>query len=163
MPSNEKKRDKLNGFLAVDLDSGITTVDFQPQAKTPNAVYVIALIILRYAQRGFRQIVLILDNCSIHGQAMKAALAELLAEIALAQEITVSFLHTPVYSPSFNPAEYLIRLVRKNSLYHLPWTLTVQERAERVRSHLAQAPPQTPQQLENILRHIYGLPKTGWS
>ena len=94
---------------------------------------------------------------------MKDALAELLAEIALAQGVTVSFLHTPVYSPKFNPAEYLIRLVRKNSLYHLPASMPLNDRAERIRQHLAQAPPQTPQQIKNILRHIYGLPKTGWS
>jgi transposase len=104
----------------VELVSGQTTVDFQAQAKTGNAVFVIALLVLRYAQQGFRQITLILDNARIHGDNMKDALAELLAEIALAQGVTVSFLHTPAYSPQFNPAEYLIRLVRKNSLYHLP-------------------------------------------
>jgi transposase len=163
LPSNEKNRKRLNGFLAVDLGSGRTTVEFQAEAKTPNVVVVLALIVLRYAQLGFRQVVLILDNCRIHGQAMKAALAELLAEITLAQGIAVTFLHTPVYSPKFNPAEYLIHLVRKNSLYHLPCTMTIQERAERVREHLAQTPPQTPQQIKNILRHIYGLPKSGWS
>lgn len=34
-------------------------MDFQPQAKTGNAVYVIASIALRYARLGFRQILLI--------------------------------------------------------------------------------------------------------
>lgn len=153
----------MNGFLAVELGSGQTTVDFQAEAKTGNAVFVIALLVLRYAQQGFRQIMLILDNARIHGDGMKDALAELLAEISLAQGVTVSFLHTPVYSPKFNPAEYLIRLVRKNSLYHLPASMPLSDRAERIRQHLAQAPPQTPQQIQNILRHIYGLPKTGWS
>jgi transposase len=147
----------------VDLDSGRTTVEFQAEAKTPNVVFVLALIILRYAQLGFRQIVFILDNARIHGDKMKAALAELLAEIALAQGVAVDFLHTPVYSPKFNPAEYLIHLVRQNSLYHLPASMPVGARAERIRRHLAQAPPQTPQQIKNILRHIYELPKSGWS
>lgn len=147
----------------MNLATGHTTVDFQPRAKADNAVFVLALIVLRYAQLGFRQVRFVLDNCSIHGEAMKATLAELLAEIPAALGITVSFLHTPVYSPSFNPAEYLIRLVRKTSLYHLPVTLTIQERAHRVQRHLAEAPPQTPPQLANILRHIERLPKTGWS
>jgi hypothetical protein len=163
LPSDERRRGRLNGFLAVELGSGQTTVDFQAQAKTGNVVFVIALLVLRYAQQGFRQILFILDNCPIHNDSMKAALAELLAEIALAQGVTVDFLHTPVYSPKFNPAEYLIRLVRKHSLYHLPASLSVDDRAERIRQHLAQAPPQNPQQIRNILRHIYGLPKTGWS
>jgi len=153
----------VNGFLAVDLNSGKTTVDFQTRATRENAVFVIAMLVLRYAQHGFRQILLILDNVSIHGRKMKAALAELLAEIPLTQGVTVNFLHTPVYSPNFNPAEYLIHLVRENSLYHLPASMSVRERAERIRRHLAQAPPQTPQQIKNILRHISSLPKTGWS
>jgi len=163
LPSHEAQRQKLNGFLAVDLNSGQTTVDFQPQAKIENAVFVIALIVLRYAAMGFHQIVFVLDNCSIHNATLKAALTELLAEIALAQGIAVDFLHTPVYSPNFNPAEYLIRLVRKNSLYHLPCTMTIQERAERVQAHLAQAPPQTPEQIKHLLRHIERLPTSGWS
>ncbi|WP_246628702.1 hypothetical protein [Methylomagnum ishizawai] len=99
-PSNEKRREKLNGFLALDLGSGQTTVDFQPQAKTPNAVYVIALIVLRYASLDYQRILFILDNCSIHNDSMKAALAELLAEIPLAQGIAVHFLHTPATPPS---------------------------------------------------------------
>jgi hypothetical protein len=163
VPSNEKQREKVNGFLAVDLGSGEATADFQPQAKAPNAVWVFALVVLRYAKLGFRQILFILDHCTLHNDAMKAALAALLAEIPRAQGVAVEFLHTPTYSPSFNPAEYAIRLVRKNSLYHLPWGMTIEQRAERVRGHLAQAPPLTPQQVKNILRHIYGLPKSGWS
>jgi hypothetical protein len=163
VPSNEKGRQKLNGFLAVDLRSGKTTADFQPQAKAGNAVLALAMVVLRYAALGFHRIVLVLDNCRIHGKAMKAGLAELLAETALAQGVAVEFLHTPVYSPDFNPAEYLIHLVRKNSLYHLPCDLDVCARAERIRGHLAQGPPQTPEQMANILRHVYGLPKTGWS
>jgi transposase len=147
----------------VDLKSGKTTVDFQAKATRENAVFAIALLVLRYAQLGFRQILLILDNVPIHAAKMKAALAELLAEIPLAQGVTVNFLHTPVYSPGFNPAEYLIHLVRKNSLYHLPASMPVKERAERIRRYLAQAPPQTPQQIKNLLRHISNLPKTGWS
>lgn len=147
----------------MELGSGQTTVDFQAQAKTGNAVFVLALLVLRYAQQGFRQILLILDNARIHGDHMKEALTELLAEIALAQGVTVSFFHTPAYSPQFNPAEYLIRLVRKNSLYHLPASMPLNDRAERIRQHLAQAPPQNPQQIKNILRHIYGLSKSGLS
>ena len=143
--------------------SGKTAADFQPQAKAENVVLALAFIVLRYAALGFRRVILLLDNCRIHGEAMKAGLAELLAEIALAQGVAVEFLHTPVYSPDFNPAEYLIRLVRKNSLDHLPCGMDVWARAERIRGHLAQGPPQTPEQMANILQHIYGLPKNGWS
>ena len=74
---------------------------------------------------------------------MKAAVGELLAEIAEAnawtelKNVTLAFLHTPAYSPKFNPAEYLIHLVRQDALYHLPCTFTLQDKADRVQAHLA--------------------------
>ena len=93
------------------------------------------------------------------------AARELLSEIAeLAhwpdlKATTVEFPHTPPYSPALNPAEYLIHWVRQETLYHLPCTFTLQEKADRVRHHLAQAPPFTPEQMQKLLRHIYKLPK----
>jgi transposase len=109
----------------------------------------------------------ILDNATIHRAAMKAAVAELLAEIAenpawaSLKNINLEFLHTPSYSPAFNPAEYLIHLVRQDALYHLPCTFTLQDKAERVKLHLAQGPPLTPKQMGNLLRHIGNLPRSG--
>lgn len=72
--------------------------------------------------------------------SMKAGLSE----VASAQGVGVDSLHTPAYSPKLNPAEYLNRLVRKNSLYHLPHAKTVQGRAERIQRHLAQPPLKRP-------------------
>ena len=97
----------------------------------------LALIVPRYAQLGCRQITFILDNRRIHGGKMKAALTALLAEIALAQGVTVTFLHTPVYSPQFNPAEYLIHFIRRNALDQLPVSMSVNDSAERIRQPLA--------------------------
>jgi transposase len=163
LPSNENQREKSNGFLAVELTTGKTTVDFQPKAARENVVVVLALIILRYVQLGYRHILFLLDNCPIHNEAMQAELMKLLAEMAMTQGVTVGFWNTPVYSPAFNPAEYMIHFVRKNSLYHAPPTMTVQERAERIQSHLAQAPPQSPEQIKNLVRHICELPVgSGW-
>jgi hypothetical protein len=155
LPSDEKKRRRLDGFLAVDLGSGQTTADFQPQAKAANVAPALAMVVLRHAAPGFRRIVPVLDDCRIRGEAMKAGLAEPLAEIVLARGVALDFLRTPIYSPDFNPAKCLIRLARKNSLCHLPCGLDVRARAERIRGRLAQGPPQTPEQMANILRHIY--------
>ena len=74
VPSNEKGRQRLNGFLAADLRSGKMAADFQPQAKAENVVLALAFIVLRYAALGFRRVILLLDNCRIHGEAMKAGL-----------------------------------------------------------------------------------------
>jgi hypothetical protein len=167
VPSDERSRKKLNGFLSVDLQRGTTQVDFRAQSKTNDAVVMVVLLVLRYVQRGFHWITVILDNAAIHGPAMKAAVSELLAEIAETHDwtdlrnINLAFLHTPAYSPAFNPAEYLIHGVRQDALYLLPCTFTLQDKAERVQEHLAQGPPLMPKQMQNLLRHIGNLPKSG--
>jgi transposase len=167
VPSDERNRQKLNGFLSVDVQRGTTDVDFRAQGKTADAVAVVVLLVLRYVQRGFRWITVILDNATLHRAAMKAAVAELLAEIAEnpawadLKNVRLEFLHTPPYSPALNPAEYLIHLVRQDALYHLPCTFTLQDKAERVKRRLAQGPPLTPQHMQNLLRHIGNLPISG--
>lgn len=167
VPSDERNRTKLNGFLDVDLQQGTTHVGFRKEAKTNDAVVMVVLLVLRYVQAGFHWITVILDNATIHRGAMKSAVAELLAEIAEnpawaeLKNINVEFLHTPSYSPKFNPAEYLIHRVRQDALYHLPRTFTLQGKAERVQRHLAQGPPLTPEQMRNLLRHIGNLPRSG--
>lgn len=167
VPSDERNRKKLNGFLSVDLQQGTTEVDFRAQSKTSDAVVMVVLLVLRYVQRGFHWITVILDNATIHRATMKAAVGELLAEIAEThawaelKNVNLAFLHTPSYSPAFNPAEYLIHWVRQDALYHLPCTFTLQDKAERVKQHLAQGPPLTPKQMGNLLRHIGNLPRSG--
>jgi hypothetical protein len=167
VPSDERNRKKLNGFLSVDLQQGTTDVDFRAQGKTNDAVVMVVLLVLRYVQRGFRWITVILGNATIHRAAMKAAAAELLAVIAELpawadlKNVNLAFLHTPPYSPAFNPAEYLIHLIRQDALYHLPCAFTLQDKARRVQQHLAQGPPLTPKQMQNLLRHIGNLPKSG--
>jgi len=167
VPSDERNRKKLNGFLGVDLQRGTADADFRAQGKTDDAAVMAVLLVLRHVQRGFRWITVILDNAAIHRAAMKAAVAELLAEIAEnpawadLKNINLEFLHTPPYSPAFNPAEYLAHLVRQDALYHLPRTFTLRDKAERVKRHLAQGPPLTPKQMQNLLRHIGNLPRSG--
>ena len=167
VPSDERNRTKLNGFLDVDLQQGTTHVGFRKEAKTNDAVVMVVLLVLRYVQAGFHWITVILDNATIHRDAMKSAVSELLAEIAgnpawaELKNINLEFLHTPSYSPKFNPAEYLIHLVRQDALYHLPCTFTLQDKAGRVQEHLAQGLPLTPKQMGNLLRHIGNLPRSG--
>jgi transposase len=128
IPSDERHRQKLNGFLTVDVQRGTTRVDFNGQSTTEEAVRVVVLTVLVYLQRGLNPLTFLLDNARIHGKRMETEVHELLTEIA--QHLTLpafslSFWHTPSYSPQLNPAEYLIHEVRRNGLYNVPCTLTV--------------------------------------
>jgi len=66
----------------VDIQQGTTHVGFRKEGKTNDAAVMIVLLVLRYAQMGYHWITAILDNATIHRDAMKAAVGELLAEIA---------------------------------------------------------------------------------
>ena len=167
VPSDERNRTRLNGFLSVDLQRGTTHVDFRQESKTADAVVAILLLVLRYAQAGYRWITVILDNATIHRDAMKSAVAEVLAVIAEAPawaglaNVNLAFLHTPAYSPKRNPAEYLIHRVRQDAPCRLPRTVTPQGKAGPVQARLAQGPPLTPAQMRDLLRHIGNLPRSG--
>jgi len=157
IPSDECHRQKLNGFLTVDVQRGSTRVDFKKQSTTEIAVGVVVLTVLIYLQKGFNHLTFLLDNAKIHGKKMEANVHKWLAEIAqqvTLPEFTLSFWHTPSYSPQLNPAEYLIHEVRRNGLYQVPCTLTVQEKAERIRTQLARGSPMNDQQMHKLLDFI---------
>lgn len=167
MRSDERHRQRRNGTLTVDVERGTTYADFRPQSKTEDVVFVVVLTVLRYVQLGFHWITVMLDNARTHRHEMESAVRALLAEIVDLwhwgdlKRTRVEFLHTPPYSPAFNPAEYLIHWLRQNALYHLPCTFTLQDKVDRVQTHLAQGPPLTQKQMHNLLHHIYNLPRSG--
>jgi transposase len=155
--SDERHRQKTNGFLTVDVQRGTTRVDFTAQSSTDEAIMVVALTVLMYLQKGINQLTFLLDNARIHGKRMKVGVHELLAEIAEQMTLPVfnlSFWHTPIYSPRLNPAEYLIHEVRRNSLYNVPCTLTVSEKAERIQNQLARCSPMTEKQMQRLIGFI---------
>ena len=94
-----------------------------------------------------------LDNAKTHGNKMKKRVNELLAEMTL-PEYSLSYWHTPRYSPELNPAEYIIHAVRRNGLYNVPCTLSVEEKAERIQKQLARGSPMSDKQMRNLIDFI---------
>jgi transposase len=155
--SDERHRQKMNGFLTVDVQRGTTHVEIKAQSTTEEAIIVIALTVLIYLQKGINQLTFLLDNARIHGKRMEAGVKELLDEIA--QQITLpvfslSYWHTPSYSPQLNPAEYIIHEVRRNGLYNVPCSLTLREKTDRIQDQLARSSPMTEQQMKKLISFI---------
>jgi transposase len=151
IPSDERHRQKLNGFLTVDVQRGTTRVDFNGQSTTEEAVRVVVLTVLVYLQKGFSKLTFLLDNARTHGKRMETRAHELLNEIAqhvLLPAFSLSFWHTPSYSPQLNPAEYLIHEVRRKGLYNVPCTLSVQEKAVRIQNQLERGSPMADLQIK---------------
>jgi transposase len=164
IPSDEKHRKRLNGFVGVELKSGTTLIQFREQSKTLQAIAVYCLMILTFAQKGCHWFKIILDNASIHGKSMREGIKAVLEELATRpgfetlDPVTLSFLSIPPYSPDYNPAEYIIHAVRQQSLYLVPYDVSLEQKAQRIRDNLTRGSPYTAQQLANILRHISRLP-----
>jgi len=155
--SDERSRKKLNGFLTVDVQRGNTHVEFKEESKTYDAVMVVVLTVLIYLQKGYKTITFLLDNARIHGKRMETGVNELLAEISrqiALPEYSLSFWHTPSYSPKLNPAEYIIHEVRRNGLYQVPCTMSLNEKAERIRAQLARGSPMTDLQMSRLVDFI---------
>lgn len=157
IPSDERHREKINGFLTVDVQRGTTHVNFHKKSTTEEAIMVIVLTVLMCLQNGFNQITFLLDNARTHGQKMEISVQALLNEIkqhAILPEFSLSFWHTPKYSPQLNPAEYIIHEVRRNGLYNVPCTLTISEKAKRIQNQLARGSPMNDLQMYKLLNFI---------
>lgn len=112
-----------------------------------------------YMQKGFTTITFLLDNARIHGTKMEIEVQRLLAEITLQlalPQLKLLFWHTPSYSPKLNPAEYIIHEIRRQGLYNVPCSLTVGQKAERIKSQLARGSPLNAQQMSNLVGFILG-------
>lgn len=156
VPSNEKgRRNKLNGMISVDAVTGEEYLKLTEKSKTEDVSNYFALLASDCVKQGVTKLTVILDNNSTHKQKMKTQLQLHLINLNIQDKITVEFIHTPVYSPDFNLAEYIIHLVRLQLLHHLPLGVNIQQVREKLETYFQNSHIQTPQQIQNIIQHIY--------
>lgn len=156
VPSNEKgRRNKLNGMIAVDAVTGEEYLKLTEKSKTEDVSNYFASLANDCVKQGVKKLSVILDNNSTHKQKMKAQLQLHLINLNIQDKITVEFIHTPAYSPSFNLAEYIIHLLRLQLLHHLPLGVNIQQVRERLENYFHNFQLQTPQQIKNIIQYIY--------
>lgn len=99
----------------------------------------------------------ILDNNSTHKDKMKSQLHTHLHNLNIQEKIIVDFIHTPPYSPNFNLVEYIIHLLRLKLLHHLPLGINIQKLQDKLENYFKFNQLQTPEQIQNIIHHIYAL------
>lgn len=149
----------MNGLLSVDIITGEEYLILKERAKTEDiATYMTSLCDDCFAS-GYTKLTVILDNNSTHKKKMQYLLKELLKELDIQDKIEVEFIYTPPYSPDFNLAEYVIHLLRLKFLHHLPLGITIDKIKEKLEIYFQNNHIQTPQQIQNILHHIFSLVK----
>ena len=156
--SNEKKkRERLNGLLAVDAQTGQEYIQLTPTAKTEDVVDYFYDLALDTHQDGFNQLTIIMDNNSTHKDKMRYALWLKTKSQPDLQDFRLKFINTPSYSPDFNLAEYLIHQLRLTLLHHLPADVTLTDIQDKIVDFFKDNHLQTPQQIANTINHILEL------
>ncbi len=88
---------------------------------------------------------------------MKSQLKFHLINAEISDKIVVDFIHTPTYSPNFNLVEYIIHLLRLKLLHHLSLDVNIQQVKDKLEKFFQFNQLQTPEQIQNIIRHISTL------
>lgn len=156
-PSNERQRNKVNGLLAVDVETGEEYLRLKQRAKTEDISSYFAEFCRDCVQQGLRKLSVILDNNTTHKQKMRNLLELQLTELGIKEELEVEFIYTPPYSPDFNLVEYIIHQLRLQLLHHQPVGITIELIREKLEQYLSVNQLQTPQQIQNTIAHICSL------
>jgi DDE superfamily endonuclease len=155
VPSNEKrKRNKVNGLLAVDAVSGEVYLQLHPNSKAEDVAKYLADLCEDAYKDDIEKLMITLDNNSTHKEKMKRLLKEYLTARELESKIAVEFIHTPAYSPDFNLAEYEIHLLRLQKLHHLPANVNIAEIEKKLEGVKILM---NSEQIQNTLNHIFSL------
>lgn len=156
--SNEKgKREKLNGFLSVDLITAKEHIEFKESSKTDDVAEYLHNLCVKSESEKYNKITIILDNNSSHKELMRYKLWHLNKSNAKTREIEVEFMYTPAYSPDFNVAEYVIHQIRLKLLHHSKAGSKVKELSEKVLKYIENQSLQTKEQIRNTINHILKL------
>jgi hypothetical protein len=150
--SNEKNRTRTNGFVSVDAFSGEISVWQNTVAKSEQ-VAEFCLIQAHMAQNyGFLKLKIVLDNNKTHLKKMKNILQQSLIDNNLT--IQIEFIHTARYAPKYNPAEYMITVIRKTATHHLPCDFTIEQVYQRMNEIIQKETVQTKEQVWNTIDHV---------
>jgi hypothetical protein len=71
VPSNERRRNKVNGLFAVDVETGEEYLKLKERAKTEDISSYFADLCRDSVQQGVRKLSVILDNNTTHKKKMR--------------------------------------------------------------------------------------------
>jgi DDE superfamily endonuclease len=156
--TNPRKREKLNGLLAVEAVSGAEFLRLVPIAKTEDVALYFGELCKECIQERIKHLTIILDNNSTHKDKLRRYLWAELFTSGIDEQITVEFVYTPPYSPNFNLVEYLIHSLRLRLLHHLPSGISIEQVEMRLLTFFKTQQLQTPIQISNTIQHTYIQP-----
>lgn len=156
--ARNQTRKRLTGLLALDLSTGEETLAITPDGKSDMVAWFLHQLVQDAHAEGYTRLTILLDNNATHHDLMRYLLWLRVRSQPELQAFPVDFFYTPAYSPDYNPAEYLIHLIRLKLLHHLPTGTALAAVAHKLEQRFTEATSfLTPQQVANVLRHIIHL------
>ena len=95
--SNERKRNKVNGLLAVDTQTGQEHLSIAKKADAHRIAIFFALLAFDYFKLGINKICIILDNARTHKTKMRNFLSQYLKDLKISEEIEIEFIDIASY------------------------------------------------------------------
>jgi len=132
--SNEKNRSGTNGF-SVDAISGEIDLWQSSAAKAPQVAEFCFRQVQLALKNDFQKLHIMLDNNraafgKTHLKAMKAIFNQMLTDNNLSTEVI--FKHTLSDAPKYNPAQYIISIIRRKILHYMAADFTIEQVCERM-------------------------------
>lgn len=85
---------------------------------------------------------------------MRNCFIQHLEDFGIRNKVEVEFVHIPPYSPKMNAAEYVIQIIRKKFLKHLPANQAMEQVLDRLLPKINGQELITAEKMQNILARI---------
>jgi DDE superfamily endonuclease len=157
VPSDESKRNKLNGMLCIDAISGKEFFRLSVGSKTEDVSEYLAELCLDSLEIGYTKLCIVMDRNPTHKEKMQNQLKLHLQQMGLSQEIEVECCHFPSYSPKLNLVEYVIHLLRLRFLHHLPLSTTLEDIGKQLEQFFESSQFLSESQVKKTLNFIFAL------
>ncbi len=112
--TNEQKRERINGFLAVDLLNTKYFFQAHKKAKSEQIAAFFADLAKHFQDKNKKKLSIFTHRNPTHKKKMQAIFAELTKYLL----IRVEFHFIAAYSPKLNLVEYVIHWIRQEVLHH---------------------------------------------
>lgn len=156
--SNEASRKRLNGLLAIDVESGEEYLWLSSHAQSDDVARYMAHLTEEMDKLGVERLEVVLDQNTTHKQKMQQLFQEELTKLSLLErrkiKTEVFFTYLPAYSPQLNVVEYAIHLLRQRCLHHRPYNMKMPQIEQHIREELLKRKLLNPGQITNILQFI---------
>lgn len=150
--TDERKRERLNGFLGIDLLSADFFFQSKEVAKAEDVASYFADLAKIYEEKGVKKLIVFFDGNPTHKVKMQDFVLTKIQDLKLS--IVIDFRFIAAYSPKLNLVEYAIHNIRQKVLHHANCKKDLKKFEREIKELCDDNKIFNIQNIENILNHI---------